>query len=68
MEDHLNLKRFIALESATKSHQAIMLDIWKNKETIQFPIAIVEDDIFMQEILIFIEQIKRINRYRLCMF
>ena len=45
-KDHLNLKRFIALESATKSHQAIMLDIWKNKETIQFPIAIVEDDIF----------------------
>lgn len=45
-KDHLNLIRFKALDTPTKSHQSIMLHIWKNKDKIDFPVAVVEDDVF----------------------
>lgn len=45
-KDFLNITRFIALDSCTKSHNKLLANIWKNKETLSFPIVIMEDDVF----------------------
>lgn len=45
-KDYLNISRFVALSSATKSHIQILKNIYNNKENIKFPIAIIEDDVF----------------------
>ena len=42
----LNVKRFIALDTASKSHYKILTTIWNNRNTIKFPIVIIEDDVF----------------------
>ena len=44
--EYLNIKRFIALSSATKSHVQILKNIYQNKEDIKFPIVIMEDDVY----------------------
>jgi hypothetical protein len=45
-KDFLNIKRFIALDSATKSHVSILINIYNNYNNINFPIAIIEDDVY----------------------
>ena len=45
-DEYLNIKRFEALSSGTKSHVAILKNIYENKETLQFPIVIMEDDVY----------------------
>ena len=42
----LNVRRFVALESATKSHYKILQNIWSNRNTLTFPIVVMEDDVF----------------------
>ena len=44
--EYLNITRFIALSSATKSHIQILKNIYKNKDNIKFPIVIMEDDVY----------------------
>ena len=44
--EYLNITRFIALSSATKSHVQILKNIFQNKDNIKFPIAIIEDDVY----------------------
>ena len=43
---YLNIKRFIALSSPTKSHIQILRFIFINKNIINFPIVIMEDDVY----------------------
>lgn len=45
-KDYLHIIRFIALSSATKSHIAILKYIYLHKKNIQFPIVIMEDDVY----------------------
>lgn len=45
-KDFLNIHHFIALESCTKSHEELLIQIWKNKENESFPIVIMEDDVY----------------------
>ena len=45
-DEYLNIKRFNALSSGTKSHVAILKNIYENKETHQFPIVVMEDDVY----------------------
>lgn len=45
-DEYLNITRFIALSSATKSHVQILKNIYQNKENIKFPIVIMEDDVY----------------------
>ena len=45
-KDYLYIKRFIALSSSTRSHIAILKYIYIHKETLQFPIVIMEDDVY----------------------
>ena len=44
--EYLNITRFIALSSATKSHVQILKNIFQNKNNIKFPIVIMEDDVY----------------------
>jgi len=44
--EYLNITRFIALSSATKSHVQILKNIYQNKDNIKFPIVIMEDDVY----------------------
>ena len=44
--EYLNITRFIALSSATKSHVQILKNIFQNKDNIKFPIVIMEDDVY----------------------
>lgn len=44
--DYLNIYRFEALETCTKSHNQLLSDIWNNRDTELFPIVIIEDDVF----------------------
>ena len=44
--EYLNITRFIALSSCTKSHVQILKNIYQNKECIKFPIVIMEDDVY----------------------
>jgi hypothetical protein len=44
--NHLNVERFVALYSATASHLSLLCKIYLNKEKEQFPIVIMEDDVF----------------------
>ena len=44
--EYLNITRFEALSSATRSHVQILKNIFQNKDHIQFPIVIMEDDVF----------------------
>ena len=43
---YLNVSRFEALSSATKSHVQILKNIFQNKDNIKFPIVIMEDDVY----------------------
>jgi len=45
-DEYLNITRFIALSSCTKSHIQILKNIYQNKENIKFPIVIMEDDVY----------------------
>jgi len=45
-KDYLNVERFVALESATASHAHLLCKIYLNKEQEEFPIVIMEDDVF----------------------
>ena len=45
-KDYLNIERFIALHTATKSHFQLFRNIWKKKEILNFPIVIIEDDVY----------------------
>jgi hypothetical protein len=45
-KDFLDISFFEALKSATNSHVFILNEIWKNKNKIEFPIVIMEDDVF----------------------
>ena len=45
-DEYLNISRFIALSSCTKSHVELLKNIYKNKENIKFPIVIMEDDVY----------------------
>ena len=45
-DEYLNITRFIALSSCTKSHVQILKNIYQNKENIKFPIVIMEDDVY----------------------
>ena len=45
-KDFLNVKRFVALKSATESHYYILDWICKHKEKIKFPIVVMEDDVY----------------------
>lgn len=45
-KDFLNVRRFVALSSATKSHYYILDWICQNKEKIKFPIVVMEDDVY----------------------
>lgn len=44
--NYLNINRFIALDNCTKSHKFLLNYIWTNKETLKFPIVIMEDDVY----------------------
>lgn len=44
--NYLNIVRFNALNSATKSYKFLLNYIWTNKETLKFPIVIMEDDVY----------------------
>lgn len=46
--EYLNITRFIALSSATKSHVQILKNIFQNKDNIKFPIVIIEDDVYIK--------------------
>ena len=43
---YLNITRFIALSSASKSHIEILKNIYQNKDNIKFPIVVMEDDVY----------------------
>ena len=45
-KDYLNIRRFVALKSATESHYYILDWICQNKEKVKFPIVVMEDDVF----------------------
>ena len=45
-KDFLNIKRFNALDSCTKSHCKLFQDIWSRKEKERFPLVIMEDDVY----------------------
>lgn len=45
----LNVKRIIALETATASHYQLFRTIWADRETLKFPIVIMEDDVFRRK-------------------
>tara|TARA_Y100000389_G_scaffold58172_2_gene54175 strand:+ start:2735 stop:3382 length:648 start_codon:yes stop_codon:yes gene_type:complete len=45
-KDFLNITRFEALDSCTKSHIELLKKIWNNKKNETFPIVIMEDDVF----------------------
>ncbi len=44
--DFLNIRRFVALNSATESHYYILDWICQRKEKIKFPIVVMEDDVY----------------------
>ena len=44
--EYLNVTRFIALSTATKSHVQILKNIYMNKEKTKFPIVAMEDDVY----------------------
>tara|TARA_B110000037_G_C17087522_1_gene492580 strand:- start:60 stop:776 length:717 start_codon:yes stop_codon:yes gene_type:complete len=44
--EYLNIIRFIASPSATKSHVKILQYIYLNRNNIKFPIVIMEDDVY----------------------
>ena len=45
-KDFLDVRRFVALKSATESHYYILDWICKHKEKIKFPIVVMEDDVY----------------------
>lgn len=45
-KNFLNVKRFIALNSCTASHKKILNNIWTNRENENFPVVVMEDDVF----------------------
>lgn len=45
-KDYCNIKRFNALNNATASHIALLKYIYSNKQKLQFPIIIMEDDVY----------------------
>jgi hypothetical protein len=45
-DEFCNITRFIALPTATKSHIAILKDIFSQKDKLSFPLVIMEDDVF----------------------
>ena len=45
-KDYLNVRRFVALNTATESHYFLLDWICENKDKIKFPIVIMEDDVF----------------------
>ena len=45
-KDYLNVERFKALSTATKSHSAILSKIYQNRKKYKFPIVVMEDDVF----------------------
>lgn len=44
--DFLDINRFIALDNVAKSHCKLLSDIWENKDKEEFPIVVMEDDVF----------------------
>ncbi len=48
-KDFLNVKRIIALETATASHYQLFRTIWADRETLKFPIVVMEDDVFRRK-------------------
>ena len=44
--NYLNIRRFEALNSATESHIFLLCQIWKNIGEENFPIVIMEDDVY----------------------
>lgn len=45
-KDFLDIRRFVALNSATESHYYILDWICQNKEKVKFPIVVMEDDVY----------------------
>ena len=45
-KNYLEIERFNALSSATKSHFQLFRNIWQKKENLNFPIVIMEDDVY----------------------
>jgi hypothetical protein len=44
--EFLNINFFEALKSATESHVFLLNKIWKERNNIEFPVVIMEDDVF----------------------
>lgn len=47
-KDYLKIERFVARKTCTLSHIAILCHIWRHRNSITFPIVIIEDDVFKQ--------------------
>lgn len=61
-KNYLNVTRFLAKGSCNESHKTLLAKIWREKERLNFPLVVMEDDVFRKNNFnLYWNEIKKLN-------